>query len=259
MQQQEFKKPSQTKLTLTVLLILVLLGASVYKTDASLTKLITGFPEMGKLLIEMFPPDLSYFDVIWKPLLETVQMAIIGTTIGAILAVPVAFFAAKNVARSPFLYVPARFIMNLIRTIPDLLFAGIFVAIFGLGALAGTLSLGLFSFGIIAKLLYESIEAIDPGPLEAMTSVGANKIQWIHEGVVPQVSAHFMSYLLYTFEVNIRAASILGLVGAGGIGIYLDRTLNLFQYDKTATIIIGILFIVLIIDYVSNKIREQLL
>jgi phosphonate transport system permease protein len=256
---QELKKPRQTKLQMTFILIFILLGASIYKTDASLTQLIAGFPEMGKLLREMFPPDWHYFDVIFKPMMETVQMAILGTTFGALLAIPTALFSARNVTPARFLYYPSRFILNLVRTIPDLLFAGIFVAIFGLGAVAGTLSLTFFSFGLIAKLLYESVETIESGPLEAMTSVGANKIQWIYFGVVPQITAQFMAYLLYAFEVNVRAASVLGLVGAGGIGLFLDRSLNQLRYDRTATIIISILIIVLIIDYTSTKIRERLL
>jgi phosphonate transport system permease protein len=121
------------------------------------------------------------------------------------------------------------------------------------------LALTFFSFGLIAKLLYESIEAIDSGPLEAMTSVGANKIQWIHFGVVPQITAQFMAYFLYTFEVNIRAAAVLGLVGAGGIGLFLDRSLNQLRYDRASTIIISIFIIVLVIDFASTKIREKLL
>jgi phosphonate transport system permease protein len=137
--------------------------------------------------------------------------------------------------------------------------ASIFVAIFGLGALPGMLALSVFSIGLIAKLLYEAIESIDPGPLEAMTAVGANKLQWIFFGVIPQITAHFTSYVLYTFEVNIRAAAILGLVGAGGIGEYYDKTLGFLEYDKTASIIIMTLLIVLIIDYVSTKLREKLL
>jgi phosphonate transport system permease protein len=236
-----------------------LLIASALKTKATLGELVAGVPEMGKLLREMFPPDWGYLDVIFKPMLQTVQMAIVGTTVGALIAVPVALFAARNVTRSPFLYYPARFILNLVRTVPDLLYAGIFVAIFGLGALAGTLALAFFSFGLVSRLLYESIESIDPGPLEAMTAVGANKIQWINFGVIPQVTAQFLAYLLYTFEVNVRAAAVLGLVGAGGIGLYLDRTLNQLRYDRASTIIISTLIIVLIIDYTSTKLRERLL
>jgi phosphonate transport system permease protein len=259
MPSHEWKKPPQTKLRLTYILILILLVASVYKTDASFTELIIGFPEMGKLLSEMFPPDWAYLDVIFKPMMETVQMAILGTTFGTLLAIPTALLAARNVTDSALLYIPARFILNIVRTIPDLLFAGIFVAVFGLSAIAGTLSLAFFSFGLMAKLLYESMESIDSGPLEAMTSVGANKIQWIFFGVVPQITAQFMAYLLYTFEVNVRAAAVLGLVGAGGIGLFLDRSLNQLRYDRAATIIISILVIVLMIDYISMKIREKLL
>ncbi len=107
-------------------------------------------------------------------------------------------------------------------------------------------------------MLYESIESIDPGPLEAMTAVGANKVQWIVYGVIPQVKAHFVSYVLYTFEVNVRAAAVLGLVGAGGIGLYYDRTLGFLQYKQTASIIIYTLIVVLLIDYISTLLREKL-
>jgi len=210
------------------------------------------------LLKEMVPPDWSYFQVITTAMLDTIRMAIIGTTLGAILAIPLALFAASNVFTSTFLYSPARLILNFIRTIPDLLLAAIFVAIFGIGPLQGILALTFFSIGLVAKLLYESIESIDPGPLEAMTAVGANKVQWIVYGVIPQVKAHFVSYVLYTFEVNVRAAAVLGLVGAGGIGLYYDRTLGFLQYQQTASIIIYTLVVVLVIDYVSTLLREKL-
>ena len=111
----------------------------------------------------------------------------------------------------------------------------------------------------MAKLLYESIESIDPGPLEAMTAVGANKVQWIIYGVIPQVKAHFVSYVLYTFEVNVRAAAVLGLVGAGGIGLYYDRTLGFLQYEQTASIIIYTLVVVLLIDYVSTLFAGEII
>lgn len=253
------KKPDRTKTYLTAIILILLLWGSAYKTDATFTQLIIGMPEMGKLLVEMFPPDWSYIDVIWEPMLQTVQMAVVGTTLGAILAIPIAILAARNVTRSPFLNIPARFILNLVRTIPDLLFAGVFVAIFGLGPFAGVLALTFFSFGLISKLTYESIETIDPGPLEAMTAVGANKVQWIHFGVIPQVLASFTAYTLYTFEVNVRAAAVLGLVGAGGIGLFLDRSLNQLRYDRSSLIILLTLAIVLIIDYASTKLRERLL
>ncbi|WP_018132599.1 phosphonate ABC transporter, permease protein PhnE [Effusibacillus pohliae] len=259
MSRDTFTPPPKTKSVLTAVLLLLLLWGSAYKTDATIAQLIQGFPEMGNLLLDMWPPDWSYISVIWQPMLETIQMAVVGSTAGALLAIPVALLAARNVTKSPLLYYPARFLLNLVRTIPDLLFASIFVAIFGLGPFAGVLALAFFSFGMIAKLAYESVEAIDPGPLEAMTSVGANKLQWIHFGVVPQVTAQFMSFFLYTFEVNVRAAAVLGLVGAGGIGLLLDRSLNQLRYDRASMIILLTLAAVLLIDTISTKIREKLL
>ncbi|MGN4927796.1 phosphonate ABC transporter, permease protein PhnE [Bacillus cereus] len=252
------KPPSKLKHMLTFILFILLLWASSIQVDASFSKLVVGFPNIMDLLKEMVPPDWSYFQVITTAMLDTIRMAIIGTTLGAILAIPLALFAASNVFTSTFLYSPARLILNFIRTIPDLLLAAIFVAIFGIGPLPGILALTFFSIGLVAKLLYESIESIDPGPLEAMTAVGANKVQWIVYGVIPQVKAHFVSYVLYTFEVNVRAAAVLGLVGAGGIGLYYDRTLGFLQYQQTASIIIYTLVVVLVIDYVSTLLREKL-
>ncbi|MGH1040310.1 phosphonate ABC transporter, permease protein PhnE [Bacillus wiedmannii] len=252
------KPPSKLKHMLTAILVILLLWGSSVQVDASFSKLVVGFPNMIDLLKEMVPPDWSYFQVITTAMLDTIRMAIIGTTLGAILAIPLALFAASNVFTSTFLYGPARLVLNFIRTIPDLLLAAIFVAIFGIGPLPGILALTFFSIGLVAKLLYESMESIDPGPLEAMTAVGANKVQWIVYGVIPQVKAHFVSYVLYTFEVNVRAAAVLGLVGAGGIGLYYDRTLGFLQYQQTASIIIYTLVIVLLIDYVSTLLREKL-
>ncbi|MGG2937188.1 phosphonate ABC transporter, permease protein PhnE [Bacillus pacificus] len=252
------KPPSKLKHMLTLILVILLLWGSSIQVDASFSKLVVGFPNMMDLLKEMVPPDWSYFQVITTAMLDTIRMAIIGTTLGAILAIPLALFAASNVFTSAFLYSSARLILNFIRTIPDLLLAAIFVAIFGIGPLPGILALTFFSIGLVAKLLYESIESIDPGPLEAMTAVGANKVQWIVYGVIPQVKAHFVSYVLYTFEVNVRAAAVLGLVGAGGIGLYFDRTLGFLQYEQTASIIIYTLVVVLLIDYVSTLLREKL-
>ncbi len=241
-----------------IILVAVIVACSV-RTEATPYQLIVGLPQMGSLLQEMFPPDWSYLPTIWGPMMETLQIAILGTTLGALLAVPVALLCASNLGVSRWVSLPTRMVLNLVRTIPDLLFAAIFVAVFGIGPFAGMLALVFFSFGIIAKLTFEAIEAIDPGPLEAMTAVGSNRLQIIMYGVVPQALPYFMSYLLYTFEVNVRAAAVLGLVGAGGIGLLLDRSLGLFRYDRAAIIILLTLAIVLVIDYGSTMIRRKLL
>lgn len=221
------KPPRKIKHYFTAIILVVLLWRSAVLTDSSFGELISGLPNMLDLLKEMFP-NWGYFDNIIDAMLETIRMALVGTTFGAILAVPVALLCASNITQSRWLHYPVRMLLNLIRTIPDLLLASIFVAIFGLGALPGIFALTIFSLGLIAKLTYETMETIDQGPLEAMTSVGANKIQRIMFGVIPQVQAHFMSYVLYAFEINVRAAAVLGLVGAGGIGHYYEVTLGFF-------------------------------
>lgn len=171
--------PGRYKRYATWIIFIVVLVACSIHTDATPYQLIVGLPEMGKLLGEMFPPDWSYLPTIWKPMLETIQIAIVGTTLGALLAIPVALLCAYNVMPRKLISLPMRTILNLVRTVPDLLFASIFVAVFGIGPFAGMLALLFFSFGIIAKLTFEAIEAIDPGPLEAMTAVGASRIQVI--------------------------------------------------------------------------------
>ncbi len=251
--------PSKLKHYVTACIVLLLLWGSSVQTEATFGELFEGIPEMLKLLAEMFPPRWSYFDNIVPAMLETIRMAIVGTTIGGLLAIPVALLAASNLSRSWWLRYPVRFALNLIRTIPDLLLAAIFVAIVGIGPLPGMLALAVFSLGLIAKLSYEALEAIDPGPLEAMTAVGASSLQRIWFAVIPQIQAHFMSFALYTFEINVRAAAVLGLVGAGGIGHYYEVTLGFLEYDKTVVIVMFTLAIVLLIDYASTKLREKLL
>lgn len=183
------KPPGKTKHLLTLVIIFLLLWASAKQTGAGVTELFTGFPEMWKPLKEMFPPRWSYFDNIVQGMLETIRMALLGTTIGAIFAIPISILCAGNLAPSRWIYYPARLPLNLIRTIPDLPLAALFVAVFGLGPVPGILALAVFSLGLIAKLTYETLETIDKGPLEAMTAVGMNRIQLIVYGVVPQLVA----------------------------------------------------------------------
>jgi phosphonate ABC transporter permease subunit PhnE len=252
-------RPPRTKLYATALVLLALLVGSAVQTEATVPELIKGIPEIARFIAEMFPPDWPFFAKIWKPMAETLQMSILGTLVGALFAYPLALLAARNVTRTPWLSAPARLVMNLCRTIPDLLYAALFAIIVGFGPTAGTLALVFFTFGILSKLAYESTEAIDPGPLEAMTAVGAGKLKWIRFGVLPQVAPTYLAHLLYTFEVSIRASAILGLVGAGGIGLLLKNSLDLFRYDQACSIVIYTLIVVILIDTVSTRIRAYLL
>ncbi|GGN92655.1 phosphonate ABC transporter, permease protein PhnE [Saccharibacillus kuerlensis] len=255
------KGPQRYKTLATWLLFILVLAACFYQVDANIFDLFSANARdnVNRILNEMIRPDWSYAEDIFGPMIETVQIAIAATVIGSILAVPVALLAATNVIPKKIVSIPVRMVLNLVRTIPDLLFAAIFVAVFGIGAFAGMLALVFFSFGLVAKLTYEAIEAIDPGPLEAMTSVGANKIQLIVFGVIPQALPYFFSYVLYAFEVNVRAAAVLGFVGAGGIGLHLDQQLNSLRYDRASIIILLTLVIVLLIDYASTYLRRKLL
>ncbi len=255
----EKRNKPKLKTTLTILFLIIIIWMSIVQTDVSFEALINGLPNMRTLVEEMFPPDWSYFLSVTEPMLATIRMAVLGTTFGGLAAIPIALLSSSNVAKIPVVYQISRFIMNLIRTIPELLLAALFVPIFGIGEVAGILAITVFSFGIVAKLLYEAIEAIDDGPLEAMMAVGANKIQWIFFGVIPQVIAHYISYFLYSFEINIRAAAILGYVGAGGVGLALSNALSFYQYDRVLTIILYTFIIVLVIDMISNRIREKLI
>lgn len=255
---QYLNKKMSLKTSFTVLIVVALVVWSFVYTGFSFADLMVGLPQIGSFFGQMVPPDWAYIHTILKPMLDTIRMAIVGTFLGAIVSIPIALICASNIIKTKWVSIPARFILNIVRTIPDLLLAAIFVAVFGIGQIPGVLALFILTICVIAKLLYESLETIDPGPMEAMTAVGANKIKWIVFGVVPQIMSTFFSYVLFAFEINIRASAVLGFVGAGGIGLFYDSTLGLFQYPKTAMIILFTLVIVVIIDYASSKVREQL-
>ncbi len=215
--------------------------------------------QMNVILIKMLRPDWSYSTIIVEPLLQTIQMAIVGTTFGALIALPFSLLAARNILTIPWLSGIFRFLLNIVRTIPDLMLAALFVAVVGIGPVAGVTSISIFSFGMITKLFYESIETIEAGPIEAVTASGGSKLAIIRYAVLPQVTSHFLSYLLYAFEINVRASTILGYIGAGGIGVFLQRSLSQFRYDQTAIIVLAIFIVVLLIDTISNRVRERLL
>ncbi|SDC55140.1 phosphonate ABC transporter, permease protein PhnE [Shouchella lonarensis] len=255
----QINKPPRTKFYTTVALLAAIVALSAYSIEANPLLLFQNGSQMSMILSQMLPPDWEFFSRATGPMLDTIRMALIGTTFGAILSVPILLLCARNVATSPWVYQPARIILNTLRTVPDLLLAAIFAAILGFNTMAGIVALSIFSIGIIAKLSFEAVENIDPGPLQAMTAAGANKIQWIVFGVAPQILPYFASYVLYTFEINVRAAAILGIVGAGGIGLLYTQSLQFFRYDQVLALILYTFVVVMIIDYISLKIRERLL
>ena len=226
--------------------------------EFSLKKLIDGLPNMSEFIGGMFPPDWS----IWKTVLTettlTIQLALIGTTLAVIVAFPLSFLGAKNIA-PPFIYHIMRFFFNAVRAVDTLIYALIFVAWVGLGPFPGMLAMAVHSIGMLGKLFSEAIEGVDPGQVEALESVGATKIETIRWAVLPQVSSYFISYFLYRFEINIRVAVVLGLVGAGGIGFILSQYMGHFQYEKVSVLMITILALVMSIDALSSWLRNKLL
>lgn len=254
--------PRKTKVQVTIIFALVL-GMYLYSMNFTISQTNGGFANslsnMGRVIKEFFPPNLSIIPKIWDPMATTIQMAVIATTVAALLTVPLALLSAHNITTIRPLYYITRIFLNILRTIPDLVLAVIFVGLFGVGVFPGILALIIFSLGILAKLFGETVEAVDMDPLEAMRASGANVFQVIYYGLVPQVLPQFTSFVLYVFEINIRASVVLGLVGAGGIGLTLDRELNFYNYPNAMAVIILIFIVVIVIEFISTRIREALL
>lgn len=216
-----------------------------------------GAVNMCEFLSRLFPPDFSRIGVILELLLETLQMAIAGTVLGAALSLSMPFVAAGNIAPK-WLYYPARWIMSVIRSVPDLVFALMFVSAVGLGPFAGILAMRLGSTGSIAKIFAEAMKSVDTGPMVAMQTFGTSKRQVIRYSVLPQAAPLLVSYSLLLFEGNIRGATILGLVGAGGIGLELTTEMRMYDYGHLSAIIICIIVLVTVIDQVSALIRKRI-
>lgn len=251
----------KTKQTLTTIIMVVigLYTMAAFQTEAYPNKIITGLPIAVQFVIEdLIPPNFSYYNTVIFRLVETWNIAFLATTLAFIFCLPFSFLAASNINNNKYVYNIIRLFLNVLRTIPELILAVILVGIIGLGALSGIGALFIFSLGILAKLISETIEAVDPNPLEAIRATGGNVIQVIWYGVMPQILPHYASYSLYVLEINIRASIILGFVGAGGIGLILRQQLNLFNFGNVSMIILMTFFAVTLIDFISNRIRGRL-
>jgi phosphonate transport system permease protein len=220
--------------------------------------LIKGGPWIWDFLTRMLPPNFGFAETLVKPALETIQIAIWGTLLAIVMAVPICFFAARNLSPSVFIFHSTRQVLNIARGINEIILALIFVAAVGLGPFAGVIALAIHGAGMLGKFFAESIEEIDQGPIEALRSTGAGPIQVIIFGVIPQVVTAWIAVCLYRFETNLRQATVLGMVGAGGIGFELVGSMKLFQYKDTAMCILVIVVMVMTADYASNKLRAYI-
>lgn len=242
----------------TAAVLVALFALAFRETRFDLNALFTGASDFFRFFGRLIP-DWTALPQIWPKLLETMQIAYVSTVVGTLIALPLIFLASKNTSPSgPVMWV-FRTLLTLLRSVPDLLWAALFVAVLGLGALPGVFALTFFSVGVLAKLGSETVEAIDPGPLEALRAAGAGRNRTIIYAVLPQVAATMTSYVLYVFEINVRASVVIGLVGAGGIGQLLLTYLNFRDYPGIAALIAVVFVVVLVIDGVSVWARQKLI
>ncbi len=244
--------------TTTLGLILGAIVVSAWQTEFSVASLVLGTVDFVEFFAKLVP-DWSYLPEIWGPLLETVQIAYLGTLFGALLAYPLLFYASINTAPNRVVLMVTRSVLTVLRSIPDLLFAALLAPVLSIGPLPGVVALTLFTVAVLTKLGSESVEAVDPGPLEALRAAGATRNQTIQFAVLPQVGATLTSFLLYAFEINVRASVVLGLVGAGGIGQDLLGRLNFFAYGDVSLIVLATFALVLLIDGASIWLRARLI
>lgn len=244
------------KSNLIIGLIIAIVVAASYNIDANPVDFVEGLPNLAIIAEELTDIEPKLFETAFYSMFETIQMAFIGTIVGVAIALPLSMFAARNL-NSKWVYAPVRIILAAIRTFPSILWAILFVIMVGLGTFAGVLAIIMYTIGFVAKLQYESIETVDTDPMDAVSSIGVSKWQLVRYVVLPESAPHLLSQILYMFDYNVRQSSILGLVGAGGIGFYIINYIKFFEYGKAAVFMLVVLVAVLIIDWMSVKIRDK--
>lgn len=242
-------------------IIIALVVVASYNVDANPLEFAEGIPNLAIVLEEILiweniVDNLKYVPTAFWAMLETLQMAFIGTVIGVVIALPFSMLAARNL-NNKFVYAPIRALLAAVRTFPSILWALLFVIMVGLGPFAGVLAIIMYTIGFVTKLQYESIETIDSDPMDAVNSIGVSKFQLIRYVVIPESASHLLGQMLYMFDYNVRQTSILGIVGAGGIGFFIIQYIKFFEYGKAAVFMIVVLITVLAIDWVSVKIRDK--
>lgn len=234
----------------------------LYSIDAvdlgNISRLFAGNDSTQLFVHDLLRPDFSDWKMFVAKMWETVQIALWGTFLAVILGIPLGLAAARNIA-PVWVVTPVRWIMNLLRSVPDLVIGLLFVTAVGLGPLAGVLAITLNTAGVLAKLFSEAVESIDKGPVEGVRATGGSGLHEIVWGVIPQVAPLWTSFALYRFESNSRAATVLGLIGAGGIGQVLFDRMNAFAFREVAAIVVVIIVAVTLIDTLSQIMRKRLL
>jgi phosphonate transport system permease protein len=243
---------------LGLFLFLVILGQAAIVVHARPQDLISGAYGMADILRRSFPPDFSHIGDTFEPALETVDIAVFGTTVAVLLALPLAVLAARNTTPARPLYAAARGIIALCRSVPDLVWALLFVTAVGLGPFPGALAVSVHSIGMLGRLFAEVVEDMDMGTVEALTMSGASRLQVFSHAVVPSVLPSLLGIALYRLDENIRASLVLGFVGAGGLGFQLLTAMNLFQYRTVSLLLIVTFVIVILTERLSATLRARI-
>lgn len=238
--------------------LLIVTVIAIQVTGFNLATILSRGNQFFVILVRMVPPDFAYSSKVWGPLIDTILMSFMGAAVGSFMAIPFAVMSSSNINTNKVLLSAIRFVLSLIRTIPTLIIALIATYIFDIGTFAGTLAIGIFTFGIVAKMLYEQIETVDMAPFEAMESLGATKTQAFVGAVMPQILPTYFSICLYTLEINVRYAAILGYVGAGGIGLLLDEKLGWREYERVGIVLLLLFLTVVTIESISRYLRGRL-
>ncbi len=241
------------------LLITVLLGVSYYPAEVNnWTYLFSDADNMAVFLGDFLKPDFTDLGLFVQKMVETVEIALWGSVLSIIVGVPCGLLASNNIAPI-WIVQPMRRMMDAARAINELVFAILFVAAVGLGPFAGVMALFVHNLGVISKLFSEAVEAIDPRPVEGIRATGASRLQQVIYGVIPQVLPLWSSFSLYRFETLVRSATVLGIVGAGGIGFTFYESFRAFQYDRAAAVIVVVVIVVSVIDILSSQLRKRLI
>ena len=257
-------KKRSLKLVYGCIILAIFLLCFIFISFPRSVKIDQVFVIFGKMFSDS--PNLVAFGGYWGYLTgvaipkiwETVEMCVIATTIGSLISIPIFLLCARNVVRHAYIYQPVRTIFNIIRTIPTFVLAVICVALFGIGSFAGVIAMTIFTIGIVFKLMYEYTETCDMNPFEAMTSTGASRGQAFMVGVWPQVTPAYISNVIYTFEINIRASVVLGFVGAGGIRQIMNDAIADRAYEKVGAMLIPLFILVLFLQLLSSYLRRKL-
>ena len=255
-----YLKPQWSWKTLTTIGIFsFVLVFVVNDLEIDFIKLVTDSSKyFGDILSRMLPPDFSNLNELVYAMFETIEIAFLGTFIAIVLSIPLGLFSAKNLAPNYFIYLICKTIVIFFRAIPEFIIAMILVIAIGFGAMPGILALGLHTMGFLAKFYAEDIEHINKGPIDALKSSGATKSQIISFGVIPQILPSFVANNLYILDRNVRMATMLGIMGAGGIGYELQSSFRMFEYERVSAIIILIFITIFVIDNISSKVRSQI-